>query len=75
MLRYYIIREEDNYIVAIHKVRDSAQTCFVDLCSRDAFRGDELHLVIVDVDDRGLVKSEILALMYVKGNNIVVGLS
>jgi hypothetical protein len=75
MIRYYIIREEDNHVVAIHKVRDSAHVCFVDLCSRGTFRGDELQLVVVDVDDRGLVKLETLALMYVRGDNIVVGIN
>jgi hypothetical protein len=75
MLRYYIIREEDRRIVAIHKVKDSAQMCFIDLCSRDAFCGDELQLIVVDVDDRGIVTSETLALTYVKGDNIVAGVN
>ena len=69
MLRYYIIREEDGHVIAIHKVWDSAQMCFVDLCSRENFRGDGLQLVVVDVDDHGIVKTETLALLYMRGDN------
>jgi hypothetical protein len=74
MLRYYIIREENDRIIAIHKVRDSAQVSFVDLCAREAFRGDELRLVVIDVDDRGIVKSETLALVYMRGESMVMGI-
>jgi hypothetical protein len=82
MLRYYLIRErlspdklEDGRIVAIHKIRDSAQMCFVELCSREDFQGDVLQLVVVDVDDHGLVQSETLIYMYIRGSSIVVGIN
>ncbi len=72
MLRYYIIREEDGRVLAIHKVMDSAQACFVELCAKESFRGDEIQLIVVDVNDRGIVVSETVGYLYTRGESIIM---
>jgi hypothetical protein len=74
MLRYYIIREEDRHVVAIHKVRDSGQAYFIKLCTQGTFRGNELHMIAIDVNDQGSVTAETLIYMYIRGDTAVVGL-
>jgi hypothetical protein len=66
MVRYYVIREDDGYTVAIHKTPDSAQTCFIEICARESFRGNELKLIVIVTDDRGIVVSETISYIYVR---------
>jgi hypothetical protein len=74
MLRYYIIREENMHIVAVHKVRDSGKAYFIKLCTAGAFRGDELHMIAIEVNDHGSVTAETVIYMYIRGEDVVVGL-
>jgi hypothetical protein len=72
MFRYYVIREVAGRILAIHKTPDSAHMCFLNICSQESFRGNEIHLVVVTVDDSGRVLSETLSFMYIRGECVIL---
>jgi hypothetical protein len=72
MVRYYVIREYNGRTIAIHKTPDSAQACFIEICARESFRGDELKIVVIQTDDRGIVMSEITSFLYLRGRSDIL---
>ena len=67
-MRYYVIRDEDGRILYIHKIGDSAMTCFIALCVREDFVGEKVELVGIETDGFGKVVMERVMYMFIKGD-------
>jgi hypothetical protein len=67
MLRYYIICSLNN-IIAIHKILDTANVCFLQTAMGGEFQGDKIVLYCVEVDDRGKKTSELMMYSYERGD-------
>jgi hypothetical protein len=62
-MKYFLICDHNNHVIAIHKTFDSAYICY----RMRSVKGDfkvVLTLTIVDTDDYGVVVSEIILHTY-----------
>lgn len=70
-MRYYIICENTNRILAIHKVADSACACFQRMAkSEDVPRF--LSLVCIETDNSGITQHEYNLLTYSKSSGALI---
>lgn len=70
---YYLIRDakEDNHVIAVHRIYDSAIACFQNIIMEDTFER-AVDILQITVDTFGRVKSERLLYSYSKVNKTLM---